>query len=269
MPSCVVKWCRNHTDHHITSGVTFHLFPQDPTRREQWIKAVQLERQESYWMPTKCSKICSIHFKETDFHLSKKKNTMLSKTAVPICTMVFASDKLLSSHASEAKQPNIHDKPSVDEKPLVSTPPVYNSSNTLQLNLIKKESIPETPSKHKVKISCPSCGYHFGIAGNFVEDSQVIHHRRTSPSLNLTTEVIEIKLYNTPLNMLYSDMESALNASKMQSLEKKLQRKSLLAKKRLSKIMNLSRRNGRLIEKMSILKKSIQEMKNNKFKEWS
>ncbi|CAH2217981.1 jg2503 [Pararge aegeria aegeria] len=88
MPSCVVKWCRNHTDHHHKdSGITFHVFPQNPCRREQWVKAVQLERQENDWMPSKSSRICSIHFRDDDFYLSKKGFRMIKRVATPSCTV--------------------------------------------------------------------------------------------------------------------------------------------------------------------------------------
>lgn len=62
-------------------------FPHDPVRKRRWMKAVQLERHDKEWMPSNGSKICSIHFKDDDFYLSKKGFQMLKKDAVPICTV--------------------------------------------------------------------------------------------------------------------------------------------------------------------------------------
>ncbi|KAL0893662.1 hypothetical protein ABMA27_013820 [Loxostege sticticalis] len=88
MPSCVVKWCKNNSnDHSKSHGITFHIFPHDPVRKRRWMKAVQLERHDKEWMPSNGSKICSIHFKDDDFYLSKKGFQMLKKDAVPICTI--------------------------------------------------------------------------------------------------------------------------------------------------------------------------------------
>ncbi|CAH2217980.1 jg2502 [Pararge aegeria aegeria] len=88
MPSCVVKWCRTRSGcHSKIDGITFHAFPKNPVRREPWVQAVRLERQEPDWMPSKSSKICSIHFRDHDFYLSKKGCTMIHKNATLVCTV--------------------------------------------------------------------------------------------------------------------------------------------------------------------------------------
>ncbi|CAG4941023.1 unnamed protein product [Colias eurytheme] len=85
MPSCVMRFCTNYSSKMSKSqGITYHLFPLNVLKRDEWVKIVRQQRREDDWMPTKYSKICSNHFKYDDKDKSKKGYTVLKKGAVPI-----------------------------------------------------------------------------------------------------------------------------------------------------------------------------------------
>ncbi|KAI5630986.1 THAP domain-containing protein [Phthorimaea operculella] len=67
----------------------FYRFPTNQLVKSKWIAAVRLERQENDWMPSKYSKICSIHFNDEDIYVPTDKGIhRLNKHAVPVCTMI-------------------------------------------------------------------------------------------------------------------------------------------------------------------------------------
>ena len=48
------------TNRHKRAGLSYHRFPKDKIRRDQWIAAVKREK----WTPTEGSRLCGAHFKE-------------------------------------------------------------------------------------------------------------------------------------------------------------------------------------------------------------
>ena len=52
----------------LPEGVSTHVFPKDPTRRELWIKAIP----RSGFNPAKKAVVCSLHFEDSDFENSRK-----------------------------------------------------------------------------------------------------------------------------------------------------------------------------------------------------
>ena len=52
-----------HSPSESDARITFHSFPQDETVRAKWIRAISRKD----FVPTKHSRVCSLHFRETDF----------------------------------------------------------------------------------------------------------------------------------------------------------------------------------------------------------
>ena len=75
--SCSAWGCTNRLGKE--SGVTFHGIPKAETRRQQWIKAIR--RQD--WTPAASAKICSEHFKQSDFKENSESKRLLHDTAIP------------------------------------------------------------------------------------------------------------------------------------------------------------------------------------------
>ncbi|KAI5637899.1 THAP domain-containing protein [Phthorimaea operculella] len=89
MPSCVLRYCTNNSNTiNKIHGVTFHTFPRPGhEKRESWIKFVQKNRGEEFWLPSDYSRICSKHFKEDDKYITKTGRIFLKKSAVPYDNM--------------------------------------------------------------------------------------------------------------------------------------------------------------------------------------
>lgn len=61
---CVVPQCRTGYRNVIPAGVSCHHFPRDQPRRKEWIQAIG---REFGWQPSRASRICSLHFRLSDF----------------------------------------------------------------------------------------------------------------------------------------------------------------------------------------------------------
>ena len=81
MPAHCCAWgCSNRESSDSKSkGLTFHYFPKDESRCEQWINAIRRED----WKPSSSTRICSEHFKESDFQGNSLVRRHLIKTAIP------------------------------------------------------------------------------------------------------------------------------------------------------------------------------------------
>nr|XP_032513046.1 uncharacterized protein LOC116767012 [Danaus plexippus plexippus] len=135
MPSCSVKWCVNHTSTcslKSRKGVSFHKFPRDKDLCQKWVDAVRLERHDPWWNSTKASRICSIHFKKSDMMSTPCKVNVLTKSAVPICTMVwYDRDSNVSSNLSlPTENINIYDNITKAHELKESNPKVLEESST-------------------------------------------------------------------------------------------------------------------------------------------
>ena len=76
--SCSAWGCSNReTPEAKANGVTFHRIPK--ARRKQWIEATR--RQD--WNPAPSAKICSEHFKQSDFKGNSESKRLLHDTAIP------------------------------------------------------------------------------------------------------------------------------------------------------------------------------------------
>lgn len=78
---CVAYGCRSGYGNAVQQGVSFHKFPTDNLIRSKWLRKIS----RSNFVPTKYSRLCSLHFNESDFITSrcdsnitrKRKNTSL------------------------------------------------------------------------------------------------------------------------------------------------------------------------------------------------
>ena len=78
MPTCVALNCKNHTSHNKKPGITFHRFPRDDARKDEWL--VNLQRIN--FTPTVASRVCSEHFTGDSFDRTGQR-VHFSKVAVP------------------------------------------------------------------------------------------------------------------------------------------------------------------------------------------
>ena len=60
--SCVVPGCKSYAGKY-SPGVTKHLIPKDPRRRQLWIDMIAREG----WTPSPTAVVCSLHFDDTDY----------------------------------------------------------------------------------------------------------------------------------------------------------------------------------------------------------
>ncbi|XP_057658418.1 uncharacterized protein LOC130895231 isoform X3 [Diorhabda carinulata] len=88
MPSCTVKFCKNHNKNTRNSNVHYHRFPQDSVLREIWRKACGVEE-----LKLENARICSDQFNNSCYEEKSPNRSIhsrvrlfpkLKKTAVPM-----------------------------------------------------------------------------------------------------------------------------------------------------------------------------------------
>lgn len=60
----------------------FSRLPTDPDLRNEWITIIGQSRQD-FWLPSKLSVVCSLHFEEDDLYYTEKGRRVIKKTAKP------------------------------------------------------------------------------------------------------------------------------------------------------------------------------------------
>ncbi|XP_063370646.1 THAP domain-containing protein 3-like [Cydia amplana] len=82
MPVCSVVSCRNRSasKNYRDHGVTYHIFPKNPSNKEKWIDATG---RGPNWFPSEKSVICSDHFQEKCFQLHNKSRRLFD-WAIPM-----------------------------------------------------------------------------------------------------------------------------------------------------------------------------------------
>ena len=78
---------------------SFHRFPKDEYLQRLWVSAVS----RVGFKPTKCSRICSDHFLETDF-LKEKKRRLLKQSAVPFGKSLKERRKIIKTPLKKPKK---------------------------------------------------------------------------------------------------------------------------------------------------------------------
>nr|XP_053617009.1 THAP domain-containing protein 2-like [Plodia interpunctella] len=67
MVRCAIKSCSARAEKEDKlPGVTFHKVPKDQKRKEEWTKIIRMLRQESDWLPSSATVVCSKHIKEVE-----------------------------------------------------------------------------------------------------------------------------------------------------------------------------------------------------------
>ncbi|CAG4954897.1 unnamed protein product [Colias eurytheme] len=102
MAPCSIKWCgkTSKTSSLQKDGITFHMYPQDPDIKKEWIDATRRDD----WFPSKYSVICSRRF-TPDCFLNTKSRRRLLGSAVPTLFLPLLSNE---------ENPN-EEKPSTSE----------------------------------------------------------------------------------------------------------------------------------------------------------
>ncbi|CAH0399539.1 unnamed protein product [Chilo suppressalis] len=84
MPKCAVKSCKSNT---LTTkkkdGVSYFRFPINETEREKWRTIIATERGEESFKPNNSSVVCSNHFLENDFYFTKCGRRKVKKNILP------------------------------------------------------------------------------------------------------------------------------------------------------------------------------------------
>lgn len=79
---CCIPSCKRRTRRGIRvreTGVSFHQFPSDSKLFQEWIKALNCE---GFTPNFDCHRVCSDHFKQTDY-IDGKRHRCLKRAAVP------------------------------------------------------------------------------------------------------------------------------------------------------------------------------------------
>lgn len=99
---CVAYGCNNRKKKTEDVGrtISFHRFPTDPNLREKWIRAIRRDN----WQPSNHSRICSDHFKESEYDLSSPFRKYLNKDAVPSVIRTFPPHLQASTSNSKARR---------------------------------------------------------------------------------------------------------------------------------------------------------------------
>lgn len=85
--SCCVPYCNSgYRNRKSERSVSAHLFPREPILKEKWILAIsrQGDKPGSLWRPNHWSKVCSKHFKQSDFSISTFNEILLPKVVPSI-----------------------------------------------------------------------------------------------------------------------------------------------------------------------------------------
>ena len=82
--TCFVKNCKKFIGKHKSKvGISFHRFPHDISKRQEWIRRIDRRRNDgSLQEPGKYDTVCGNHFKPTCY-MSDGKKPLLSPHAIP------------------------------------------------------------------------------------------------------------------------------------------------------------------------------------------
>ncbi|XP_050066028.1 uncharacterized protein LOC126555109 isoform X2 [Aphis gossypii] len=133
---CSIKTCREST--HNTENIKMHCIPRSLCMMEKWVKAIRQHQPD--FNATAHSKICSMHFLESDYNLSLVNNQkVLKKTAILSFFMNFSS----MIEVIDVYEDNmIHNIPSTS-----SMSPKFCSSTTQELTIDTQLFEKHLPSK--------------------------------------------------------------------------------------------------------------------------
>ena len=86
-----------------TSKLSFYRFPPEPDLRHTWIRNISRSDQE----PNKNSRVCSIHFKATDFQAERTDKRFKSKKNSGVTRPAELQKRLLLQDAVPSNFPNL------------------------------------------------------------------------------------------------------------------------------------------------------------------
>ncbi|XP_073946373.1 uncharacterized protein isoform X4 [Choristoneura fumiferana] len=102
MPCCVMRKCHNNTRRcKKADGIGYHKFPSKVDTRKKWIRLVQIDRGDDYWLPLSDSRVCSAHFNASDTYFSEKGRCLLKKESLPIVEGYIPPDDAVPSTSEE------------------------------------------------------------------------------------------------------------------------------------------------------------------------
>uniref|UniRef100_A0A6B0VBB7 Putative regulation of transcription n=1 Tax=Ixodes ricinus TaxID=34613 RepID=A0A6B0VBB7_IXORI len=129
---CCIPSCKRRTRRGIRvgeMGVSFHQFPSDLKLFEEWIKALNCE---GFTPNLDCHRVCSDHFKQTDY-IDGKRHRCLKRAAVP---SIFArsSEDLKPNAASCTDRPELRKERGDGGAPLEETTCPLETASDIQFS---------------------------------------------------------------------------------------------------------------------------------------
>ena len=159
--NCCVPLCTVSSRHNTT--VSFHSFPVDPVVRAEW----ELKIRRDDFSPSKHSRVCSRHFKQTDFQVTAKGLRRLKKGTVPV---LFA----WNGYELPAPRPSVWDR-----RPRAESPPPEPDSDS--------EMETEMPPDHEYCV-VPQTGAR---ANDLVDENEAL--RLQIRELQQKLEVVDLR----------------------------------------------------------------------------
>lgn len=74
---CCVVGCKSGYNNQDSSGITMHKFPDNEILRKKWVKNLYTTN----LVPTKNTRVCSLHFSSTDFIQERRDSNKYRKLA--------------------------------------------------------------------------------------------------------------------------------------------------------------------------------------------
>lgn len=136
MPSCCVPNCKSRSYTGLSKGVvTYHEIPANLEMRELWLANVNRQN----WTPNDRTKVCSLHFQQSDFRPGVKIK-ILKKGSVP--SIFPISSKYLVSLLPAAEKPNSSIKQEENQEELNNTendPDMLVEADEVNLNTMDND----------------------------------------------------------------------------------------------------------------------------------
>ena len=178
---CRVKDCES-TQYH--RGISLHRFPFDQKHvqiLEKWIEFVNIPS----FKPSKTSRICSLHFLDSDYFINHLGKKCLNRQAIPTVTTTIMSQHLMQYKGFDVvmkMEPDVSKKSEDSEVPEVFIKPEV--SNDLAENFATNNPWHVTSIYEYQLFNCPECPYKNKSKQEFVNHANENHNLVNDHFLN-------------------------------------------------------------------------------------
>ncbi|VVC97089.1 unnamed protein product [Leptidea sinapis] len=272
MSYCVVNNCINSSGLlNENTGFSFHRFPKGPEHRNKWVEVIRKNRKDDNWSPTHYSIICSAHFKESDFYITKSGRQKLRRRSMPTknldyttlnCPIDNSASFLdyLKCMKTSGDSSNTNSNDVSNQKILTTTP---NNSSPIQsktcISASQSSSRGASPNQSRISVS-PTKSSKNAPKKSFRTDAPPNPSRMdtSTPDSDTSDEKESPKQkINKPDND--SELCSALEIK----FKNRLKKYQLLEKTTKKKLRCLQQKHRRLMKREMTLKVELRELENN------